>query len=188
MTGRSFHFDELDSLIPATVGEPGSRIFYLQARRGDEVVSLRLEKEQVGMLGQYLGQLAQALGSTEPERDVTGLVEPVNAEWVVGSLSVGADESAGLIFVTAEELVADVEDVDEEPFDPDDIDDDLLDPDVIEELLGAPDAAEAHFTLRLGQAIAFAELAMDLVRAGRPPCQLCGRPIGPEGHACPRWN
>ena len=178
MTGRSFHFDELDSLIPATVGEPGSRIFYLQARRGDEVVSLRLEKEQVGMLGQYLGQLAQALGSTEPERDVTGLVEPVNAEWVVGSLSVGADESAGLIFVTAEELVADVEDGDEEPFDPD----------VIEELLGAPDAAEAHFTLRLGQAIAFAELAMDLVRAGRPPCQLCGRPIGPEGHACPRWN
>ena len=55
MTSRSFEFDHLDALIPGTVGEPGARIFYLQARRGNEVVSFRLEKEQVGMLGQYLG-------------------------------------------------------------------------------------------------------------------------------------
>ncbi|MBS1836539.1 MAG: DUF3090 family protein [Actinobacteria bacterium] len=182
MTGRSFHFDAVDALVPGTVGEPGSRIFYLQARRGNEVVSLRLEKEQVGMLGQYLGQLAQAMGAAEPERDIAGLIEPVTAEWVVGSLAVGVDEDAGLIFVTAEELV--VDDFDEETFDPDDFDDDDID----ELLESDPDAAEAHFTLRLGQAVAFAETAMDLVRAGRPPCQLCGRPIGAEGHACPRWN
>lgn len=182
MTGRSFHFDRLDALTPGTVGEPGSRVFYLQARLGNEVVSFRLEKEQVGMLGQYLGQLAQAMGSTEAERDVTGLVEPVNPEWVVGSLAVGVDEDAGLIFVTAEELVLDDEAV--ESFDPEDFDED----DIAELLESDPDAAEAHFTLRLGQAVAFAETAMELVRAGRPPCPLCGRPIGPDGHACPRWN
>lgn len=178
MTGRSFHFDRLDGLVPGTVGEPGARIFYLQARHGNEVVSFRLEKEQVGMLGQYLGQLAQAMGSTEPERDVAGLIEPITAEWVVGSLSVGVDEDAGLIYVTAEELVLDDE------LDPDEFDDDDID----ELLESEPDAAEAHFTLRLGQAVAFAESAMDLVRAGRPPCPLCGRPIGTDGHACPRWN
>lgn len=182
MTGRSFRFDRVDALVPGTVGEPGDRVFYLQARQGHEVVSLRLEKEQVGMLGQYLGQLAQAMGTTEPERDIAGLIEPVTAEWVVGSLAVGVDEEAKLILITAEELV--VDELDDESFDPDDFDDDDID-----ELLGTdPDAAEAHFTLRLGQAVAFAEAAMDLVRAGRPPCQLCGRPIGPEGHACPRWN
>lgn len=182
MTGRSFHFDQVDALVAGTVGEPGARIFYLQARHGHEVVSLRLEKEQVGMLGQYLGQLAQAMGSTEPERDVAGLIEPVAAEWIVGSLAVGVDEEAGLIFITAEELV--VDELDDDAFDPDDFDDDDID----ELLESDPDAAEAHFTLRLGQAIAFAETAMDLVRAGRPPCPLCGRPIGVEGHACPRWN
>lgn len=177
MTGRSFHFDRLDALVPGTVGEPGDRTFFLQARDGNDVVSFRLEKEQVGMLGQYLGQLAQAMGSIEPERDPAGLIEPVTAEWIVGSLSVGVDEHAGLIFVTAEELVI------EEDFDEDDETDDLS-----ELLESDPDAAEAVFTLRLGQAVAFAETAMDLVRAGRPPCQLCGRPIGPEGHSCPRWN
>jgi len=181
VTGRSFEFERLDSLVPGTVGEPGDRVFYLQARRGNEVVSFRLEKEQVGMLGQYLGQLASALGSIEPERDVAGLIEPVTPEWVIGSLSVGVDEEAGLIFVTAEEMLAD---------DGDDIDDlEGFDDDVIDELLESePDGAEAHFTLQLGQAVAFAEAAMELVRAGRPPCQLCGRPIGAEGHSCPRWN
>jgi uncharacterized repeat protein (TIGR03847 family) len=176
MTGRSFEFDHLDALVPGTVGEPGRRTFYLQARQGNEVVSFKLEKEQVGMLGQYLGQLAQAMGTTEPERDVAGFIEPVDAEWVVGSLSVGVDEDAGLIFVTAEELVPD------EVYD--EFDDDTID----EMLEREPAGAEAHFTLKLGQAVAFAEAAMELVRAGRPPCQLCGRPIGPEGHACPRWN
>lgn len=185
MTGRSFHFDRLDALVPGTVGEPGARVFYLQARSGNEVVSFRLEKEQVGMLGQYLGQLAQAMGSTEPERDVAGLVEPVVAEWIVGSLSVGVDEDAGLIFVTAEELELDDYDEDDDLFDPDDLDELPVEPRADEP---DPDVAEAHFTLRLGQAVAFAESAMDLVRAGRPPCPLCGRPIGPDGHACPRWN
>jgi hypothetical protein len=28
----------------------------------------------------------------------------------------------------------------------------------------------------------------DLVRAGRPACPLCGNPMDPEGHSCPRTN
>ena len=92
MTGRSFEFHALDALVPGTVGEPGARVFYLQARSGNSVVSFRLEKEQVGMLGQYLGQLAQAMGTTEPDRDIAGLIEPIDVEWVIGSLSVGVDE------------------------------------------------------------------------------------------------
>jgi len=177
MTGNSFHFEDLDALVAGTVGEPGSRVFYLQARRGDQVVSFRLEKEQVGMLGQYLGQLASAMGETEPDRDIAGLIDPVLPEWVIGSLAVGVDEEANLIFVTAEELVPD-EDFDED-----------FDDDAVDELLDSePEGAEAVFTLRLGQAAAFAEAAQELLAAGRPPCRLCGRPIGPEGHACPRWN
>jgi uncharacterized repeat protein (TIGR03847 family) len=173
----SFHFDDLDALVPGTIGEPGARVFYLQARHGDQVVSFRMEKEQVGMLGQYLGQLASAMGTTDPDRDIAGLIEPVQPEWVVGSLAVGVDEDAKLIFVTAEELVPD-----------DDFDEDF-DDDTIDELLESePSGAEAVFTLRLGQAAAFAEAAQELLAAGRPPCRLCGRPIGPEGHACPRWN
>lgn len=175
-----FDFDQLDAFIPGAVGEPGQRVFYLQARRGAQVVSFRCEKEQVGMLGRYLGQLASAMGSPDPERDVAGLIEPVVPEWIVGTISVGVDETNGVIQVTTEELLPDeVEVVVDEDFTENDI----------EELLDQPtEGAQARFTLRIGQAAAFAEAAEELMTAGRPPCRLCGRPIGAEGHACPRWN
>ena len=173
-------FDQLDSFIPGAVGEPGQRVFYLQARRGSQVVSFRCEKEQVGMLGRYLGQLASAMGSPDPERDIAGLIEPVVPEWIVGTISVGVDESSGVIQVTTEELVPDeVEIV---------LEDDLTDDDIEELLEEPPSGAQARFTLRISQAAAFAEAAEELVSAGRPPCRLCGRPIGADGHACPRWN
>ncbi|CAB4800266.1 MAG: DUF3090 family protein [Actinobacteria bacterium] len=177
-----FEFEQLDAFIPGALGEPGNRVFYLQARHGEQVVSFRLEKEQVGMLGRYLGQLASNMGSPDPERDIAGLIEPVLPEWVVGTISVGVDEESGIIQVTAEELVP--EEIEFE------VDDDFTEAD-IEELLEAEDASmgeQAKFTLRIAQAAAFAEAAEELLSAGRPPCRLCGRPIGIEGHNCPRWN
>ena len=66
--------------------------------------------------------------------------------------------------------------------------DDLSEDDIEDLLDEPPEGAQARFTLRIGQAAAFAEAAEELVSAGRPPCRLCGRPIGAEGHACPRWN
>lgn len=177
-----FDFDQLDSFIPGAIGEPGDRVFYLQARRGQQVVSFRCEKEQVGMLGRYLGQLAGAMGAPDPERDIAGLIEPVVPEWIVGTISVGVDEASGVIQVTTEELAPEEIEV---------VVDDELTEDDIDELLEAEDeaaGAQARFTLRIAQAAAFAEAAEELVSAGRPPCRLCGRPIGAEGHACPRWN
>ncbi len=165
---EDLNFEELDSLIPAAVGEPGSRVFYMQARHGDRVVVLKLEKEQVGMLGGYLGSILGVIGSPEPDRDIAGLIEPVNPIWTVGSISVGIDESTGSVLVTAEEFRPDV-------------DDDFV--------LGDDDApASARFVIRGPQAAAFAEAAAELMSAGRPPCRLCGAPIDASGHNCPRWN
>jgi uncharacterized repeat protein (TIGR03847 family) len=131
------------------------------------------------MLGRYLGQLAAALGGAAPDPDAGGLVEPVEPEWVVGSLAVGVDEAARLIHVTAEELVPEPDPGSFREF---------TDADIDELLEAEPAGAEAHFTLSVGQAAAFAERARELMAAGRPPCRLCGRPMEPEGHACPRWN
>lgn len=170
-------FERLDAFIPGAVGEPGARVFYLQARSGNRVVSLRLEKEQVAVLGRYLGQLAAALGVTEPDRDIAGLIEPVDPEWIVGTISVGVDEDEGVIQVLTEELVLDN--------DGDDVES------VFAEILGeepSSSGAQARFTLHAAQAAAFAEAAEELMSAGRPPCRLCGRPMEPSGHACPRWN
>jgi uncharacterized repeat protein (TIGR03847 family) len=50
------------------------------------------------------------------------------------------------------------------------------------------DGIVAKVTLTKEQAGAFAIRATTLVEAGRPPCPLCGLPLDPTGHDCPRTN
>ena len=61
----SFEFSEVDSVTIGTIGEPGQRTFYLQARRGTQLLTLKLEKQQVGALAQMLLELLEDLPTLE---------------------------------------------------------------------------------------------------------------------------
>ena len=50
------------------------------------------------------------------------------------------------------------------------------------------DGTVARIAITREQAAAFAIRATRLVEAGRPPCPLCGFPLDPSGHDCPRTN
>lgn len=172
MTGESFDFDAVDRFEVGAVGAPGRREFFLQAIRGSTVVSLKVEKQQVALLADYLDQVLSVQPLPHgPEATAMGLVEPVLTQWTVGSLMVAVNETAGRIVVVAEELV----------FDDSDDDDDGGDD-------GATPGADARFALTRNQVEAFVSAARQAVAAGRPPCPLCGRPLDAEGHACPRLN
>ena len=156
----SFEIPEVDHLTTGAVGPPGQRVFYLQARHGKQVVSLRLEKAQVAALVAYL---AGMLADMPPPGDITSarmdLIEPVVAEWVVASLGVTYDEDADRVVILAEELVGEGE-----------------------------DAARARITATREQVAALSVHGAEAVAAGRPPCPLCGQPLDPQGHTCPRLN
>jgi len=156
----SFEIPEVDHLTTGAVGPPGQRIFYLQARHGTQVVSLRLEKTQVAALVAYL---AAMLADMPPPGDIPdtdmGLIEPVVAEWVVGSLGVSYDEDADRVVIVAEELVEEGE-----------------------------TPARARLTATREQVAALSVQGAEAVAAGRPPCPLCGQPLDPQGHTCPRLN
>ena len=62
-----FYFDPPDRFVAGTVGEPGQRTFFLQARKASQVVSVVLEKVQVQVLAERLDQLLDEL----EERGVT---------------------------------------------------------------------------------------------------------------------
>ncbi len=154
-----------DRFLTGTVGEPGNRVFYLQAAEGDDIISFRIDKQQVAALAEYLaGILADLPPGDEPPLTSLVLTEPIVAEWTIGSLAVAYDAEGDAIVVVAEELV-----VDDEPV-PDD----------------EPGAARFH--LARGQVTAFIRVAVELVMSGRPPCPLCGQPLDPTGHVCPRSN
>jgi uncharacterized repeat protein (TIGR03847 family) len=177
----SFDLDAPDHFTAGTIGEPGHRVFYLQARGSGVVVSLRLEKQHVSALADYLAGILEDLPTVDPEDVPTDLdlIEPVVAEWVVGSLGVAWDEAADRVVLVAEEAVA-VEEEEDEDDDEMDVDDDVE--------RAAPAGATARFLLTRPQVTAFVMRARELVASGRPPCPFCGRPMDPAGHVCPRSN
>jgi uncharacterized repeat protein (TIGR03847 family) len=160
-----FDLPDVDRFTAGTIGEPGARVFYLQALAGTEVVTLRLEKGQVAALAQYLAELLADL-PTPADGDVPTdmeLVEPVEEQWIVGQLGVVFDETRDRMVVRADEM-------------PTEEDDD-------ETTLGM-----ARFALTRAQVHAFVVRAATLMQSGRPPCPLCGRPIDPDGHMCIKTN
>ena len=183
MPRHLFVYDPPERFVAGTVGEPGSRSFFLQARSGRRVTSVSLEKEQVALLAERLEELldeivrrtggSPAVPAAVPVdlADNEPLEQPILEEFRVGSLALAWDEPHGKIVIEAGAITED-----ENPAEP------LSDDQTAE----APDALRVRLTG--GQARAFAARAQAVVSAGRPPCPLCDLPLEPEGHVCPRQN
>ena len=103
-----------------------------------------------------------------------GLVEPVEALWTVGSLAVAWDNGADRFLLVVEELVPD--------------DDDAGGADAPADDAPDPDRSSVRLRLTREQVASFILTARGLLAAGRPPCPICGFPMDPGGHACPRSN
>lgn len=177
---ESFDFRQPSHFTAGAVGEPGHRVFYLQAAEQSRVVSLKIEKQQVAALATFLQTVLEDLPTPEGEPTAPDLVEPAGPDWIVGQIAVGVDEATNRVVLVVEELVADEGD------DEDDDDDD----DVLDALLGdaGSDGATLRVHVTLEQAAGFVRMADELMQRGRPPCRLCGQPVDPAGHACPRLN
>ncbi len=183
MPRRLFIFDPPDRFVAGTVGQPGERTFYLQARSGSRIVSVALEKVQVAVLAERLGSLLDELdrrgitGSPpeDPAEDAGPLDEPINEVFRAGTLSLGWDVNDDVVVIEARES-GDESDEGEEDAARDVADDDPEGPDLVRVRLPAI------------QARGFVARAVRVVASGRPPCPLCGQPLDPRGHLCPRRN
>jgi uncharacterized repeat protein (TIGR03847 family) len=161
----SFELSDVGRATVGTVGVPGQRTFYLQAREGDRLVSLKLEKQQVAALAQLLVELLSDLPDPGALPTDLDLEEPVLAEWSVGAMQLLYDGTVDRIVLMAEEATATTEEEEE-----------------------ATDGAIGRLAISRAQAAAIATRAAELVTSGRPPCPLCGYPLDPSGHSCPRTN
>jgi uncharacterized repeat protein (TIGR03847 family) len=172
---QSFEMETPDHFTAGTVGPVGQRVFYLQIREAGELLTLKIEKEQVGALAEYLASVLDRLPTPGDAPDDPGLLEPLEEAWAVGSLGAGYDEANDRVVIVATELVVEEEDGEsEEP-----------ERRPAEE---RPEPATARFRVTRAQAAAFVERARALVKAGRPICPICSRPKDPGGHVCARAN
>ncbi len=176
-------FDQPDRFVAGTVGQPGERQFFLQARDGARVVSVGLEKQQVQVLAErvdgLLDEVVRRTGGEAPvpaaaplgSEDLEPLDAPVTEEFRVGAMALGWNGDTELVIIEAHEIVED---------------DETEVPDLEED----PDDGPACLRVRLSGAAAraFAKRALSVVSAGRPPCPFCNLPLEPSGHICPRAN
>jgi uncharacterized repeat protein (TIGR03847 family) len=187
LSRRVFSFDSPDRFLVGAIGQPGERVFYLQASKGSQVVSVTLEKAQVAVLAERLATLLLALRQggvdigEEPAEGAEQLAEPVVEQFRVGTLTLGWDGDRERVVIEAREITEEDEDEEEDEEEAEEevglVAADLEDgPDLVRVQL-EPDAA-----------LAFATGAIAVVQAGRPPCPQCGAPLDPNGHFCPRRN
>ena len=178
MTHQVYSFEPPERFVAGTVGPPGERVFYLQARGGGRLVSVALEKVQVALLAEkldeLLGEAHRRFGVTLPEADVDTpdnepLESPVDEEFRVGTLGLAFDVDTTTVVIEA--IAAGETEEDEES-----VEDEASDLDRLRVRL-TPTATRE-----------FIERARRVVAAGRPPCPLCGQPLDPKGHLCPRHN
>jgi uncharacterized repeat protein (TIGR03847 family) len=156
--------DEVDLTAPEhftvdAIGPVGERVFLIQCRQGPVLLTLKVEKSQVAVLASYLARIVRELGHAGNLTEELDVIGDVEPDWVVGTIGVSYDEDSDRLMVVVEELVPEDE-----------------------------EGAVARIALTREQAAAFAIRATQLVESGRPPCPLCGLPLDPSGHDCPRTN
>ena len=181
-------FDPPERFVAGTVGTPGQRTFFLQARSGARLVSVALEKQQVEALAARVDELLDDVMAADPGEtgeavvpavaplaleDNEPLEQPIEEEFRAGTMTLSWDASDERVVVevfpyTEAAVVT-----------PDQLDEDFEEPEPDEVLL---------VRLAPGPARAFVKRAAQVVEAGRPTCPFCGGPIDPDGHLCVRAN
>ena len=155
---------QVETFTTGTIGPKGQRVFYLQAQSQGDTFVFQLEKQQVLAMAEHLGGLLSDLPEINAHEWTSAptLAEPVNPIWTIGAMGAMYASTEDNIVIMAEEIAED--------------------PD-------AHDSDTATLRLGLGQTAAFIERALEIVNAGRPPCQYCSRPLNyGENEFCPCWN
>ncbi|MGI3784228.1 MAG: DUF3090 domain-containing protein [Janthinobacterium lividum] len=182
-------YDAPDRFVAGTVGTPGERAFFLQAREGNRITSVACEKQQVSVLAEHLDRVLDeivrrgAAGTrssvgTGRAKDVDPLDAPIAEEFRVGTMTIAWDPSIDRIVI---ELFSNVDRDAEEaeaPVEPATAD--------LEQEVEADEVFVVKITASYARE--FVTRAQALVAAGRPPCPFCLQPIEPTGHICPRAN
>ena len=170
MPQKLYELNPVEAITTGAVGEPGHRVFYIQARTLGEIVTLVTEKEQVQLLARGVHQFLAELDEKFPQPGEDEPVGPLDLElrgpfepnFRIAQMGLGYDSETDRVVLVAHELIA--EDADPES------------------------AAVARFWATRTQMKVMADHALEVAARGRPICPLCGRPENPEGHFCPKRN
>jgi uncharacterized repeat protein (TIGR03847 family) len=168
MSEFTYDLEAVQRITAGAVGPRGQRVFYVQVRRGNRLISLLAEKEQVRALADAIERLLDNLAEQNPRLTTSddmfvsdmSLEEPLEAEFRIAQMGLGYDAERDMVVL----LVQGVSEGEDD------------------------EAQTARFSASRPQMRALSIHAAQVVAAGRPICGNCGRPIDASGHFCPQRN
>jgi uncharacterized repeat protein (TIGR03847 family) len=168
---NAFELKPVTSITTGAIGPPGKRVFYLQARKDDELITLTVEKIQVQSLAIGVHRFLEELAKAKPDLPAASaaykesemiLEEPIDPAFRAAQIGLGYDDEADLMVVVAREFPAEE---------------------------GEPEEGSiARFWTTRSQLLAMSQLGLEVANRGRPICGNCGEPIDPDDHFCPKRN
>jgi uncharacterized repeat protein (TIGR03847 family) len=153
------------------LGQPGKRVFYLQAWQENRTISLIVEKIQIQSLAvgfeQFLAEIQQRYpelpdATSDFDEVMMHIQPPVDPLFRVGEIGLGYEADQDLVVLVVRELIGEEQDQEE--------------------------ARVARFWCTRSQIRSMCRWGMEVAARGRPLCPQCGEPMEPEGHFCPKKN
>lgn len=171
MSPVEFELDPVSHITTDAIGKPGERVFYLQARTPEQVVTLLIEKAQIHSMSAGVAEFMDELAGQYPnlieasadfDEEKMHIQPPVDPLFRAGDLGMAYDEERDLVCLIAREILGG-----DQPQD---------------------DAREVRFWCTRAQILACVSWGQVVASRGRPVCPQCGEPMDPAGHFCPRKN
>lgn len=164
--------DPVDHITVDAIGAPGSRVFYIAGRKGEQSVSLVIEKIQLQSLIAGINEFLEQVKGKFPDKqdpvvdfreEDMSLLPPLDPKFRVGEMGLAFDAGRDLVTIIASEMVmSDGEDEER--------------------------GSVVRFWCTRAQLLALARWGSVVITRGRPICPQCLQPMEPEGHFCPKKN
>ena len=157
------------------IGQPGQRVFYIQGRTDDRVVTVIVEKVQIQTLAlgveDFLAEIQQRYPDLPPvsasfDETQMHIQPPVDPLFRVGELGLAYDADQDLAVLVVREIQN-------------------------AENQAEPESEESsviRFWCTRSQLYAMGRWGLEVSGRGRPVCPYCGQPMDPAGHFCPKRN
>lgn len=175
MPGNEIELKPVTRITTDALGPPGKRVFYVQGQKGQETVTLLVEKFQVQSLSIGIEQFLADIHGKFPDIEEAAtdyqeihmhITPPVDPLFRVGELSLGYNANEDLILLLAKEQPSSEEEIEEE----------------------GEEGDIVRFWCTRSQIRALAHWGIEIASRGREICPQCGEPMDPSGHFCPKKN
>lgn len=170
MTDQNVPFYNVISITVDAIGEPGQRVFFLQAKDEDQTLSFIMEKVQVESLSVAISRLLAEVSKKKPivdeqdflfDEEPMHIHPPVDPMFRIGEMGMAfEEEDQKVVLVVQEVYFGDVT---------------------------AENARKIALRCSPRQLAALSTWAMALVTRGRPICPYCNEPMEKD-HLCPKKN